>query len=373
MLRNVRAEGVLTRPPWIVWAGLAVVLAAAAVLSFDALRALAVAVAIPGHLAWLLPIAVDAGAAVSCATWLGGRTTPDAARFAGRMTWALLAVTVAGNAGQLGMHAHDVVPPWWVAVAVGSIPPAIVGATVHLVVLLVRRRPEVVVEELPAPVPELAPTLPEPEREIVERAAGVPVRLIYKDRPTAVYRMFSLDGVLLYVGITLDLTTRLSTHRRHKAWWPEVAHIDVEMYPTRAEALAVEHELIATDQPVHNTQPGSLTDPLVRAAVVAEDRKGPMSAYTVGVQPADDGPDPEQDEQVPAQPSDDEHFSAVQDLADQLGRRPTRQAVRDLTGVGATRADRLRNAVRTGGLVRTDEPVQPAGVEPERELAEAMT
>lgn len=131
----------VTRPPRIVWVGLAVVLAAAAVLSFDALRALAVAVAIPGHLAWLLPIAVDAGAAVSCATWLGGRTTPDAARFAGRMTWALLAVTVLGNAGQLGMHAHGVIPPWWVAVAVGSIPPAVVGATVHLVVLLVRRGP----------------------------------------------------------------------------------------------------------------------------------------------------------------------------------------------------------------------------------------
>ena len=141
--------GPVTRPPWVVWLGLAVALAAAAVLSFDALRALAVAVAIPGHLAWLLPIAVDAGAAVSCATWLGGRTTPDAARFAGRMTWCLIAVTVIGNAGQLGMHAHGVVPPWWVAVLVGSIPPAVVGATVHLVVLLVRR-----------PVVEVAATAP---------------------------------------------------------------------------------------------------------------------------------------------------------------------------------------------------------------------
>lgn len=129
----------MTRPPRIVWAGLAVVLVAAAILSFDALRALAVDVAIPEHLAWLLPIAVDAGAAVSCATWLGGRTTPDAARFAGRMTWCLLAATVVGNAGQLGMRAHQIAPPWWVAVLVGSIPPAVVGATVHLVVLLVRR------------------------------------------------------------------------------------------------------------------------------------------------------------------------------------------------------------------------------------------
>lgn len=125
--------------PWIVWAGLTVVLAAAAVLSFDALRSLALAVSIPETFAWLLPIAVDAGAAVSCAAWLGGQTAPKAARYAGWMTWSLLVVTVAGNAGQLGMHAHKVNPPWWVAVLVGTIPPAVVGATVHLLVLMSRR------------------------------------------------------------------------------------------------------------------------------------------------------------------------------------------------------------------------------------------
>lgn len=130
------------RPPIVVWAGLAVVLAAAAVLSFDALRGLGVAVRISDRLAWLLPVAVDAGAAVSCATWLGGRSSASAARFAGRMTWALLAVTVLGNAAALGMHAHDITPPWWVAVLVGSIPPAVVGSVVHLVVLLVRRTDE---------------------------------------------------------------------------------------------------------------------------------------------------------------------------------------------------------------------------------------
>jgi hypothetical protein len=147
------------RPPWIVWLGLAVVLAAAAALSFDALRGLAIAVGIPGHFAWLLPIAVDAGAAVSCATWLGGRTTPDAARFAGRMTWSLLGVTVVGNAGQLGMHAYGVTPPWWVAALVGAIPPAVVGSTVHLIVLLVRRSeatetggPKIQTDETAAPV-----------------------------------------------------------------------------------------------------------------------------------------------------------------------------------------------------------------------------
>lgn len=130
----------MKRAPWIVWLGLAVVLAAAAVLSFDALRGLALAVSIPGHFAWLLPIAVDAGAAVSCSVWLAPSSPRDASRFAAKMTWSLLVATVAGNAGQLGMHAHGVTPPWPVAVAVGAIAPAVVGAVVHLVVLLVRDR-----------------------------------------------------------------------------------------------------------------------------------------------------------------------------------------------------------------------------------------
>lgn len=131
-------EGPPSSAPWIVWLGLAVVLAAAAVLSFDELRDLALAVRIDEHLAWLLPITIDAGAAVSCATWLGARTDARSARFASWMTWALLAVTVAGNAGQLGMHAMGILPPWQVAVLVGTIPPAVVGSTVHLLVLLVR-------------------------------------------------------------------------------------------------------------------------------------------------------------------------------------------------------------------------------------------
>jgi len=123
---------------WIRWAGLAVVLAAAAVLSFHGLRDLALAVSIPDGLAWLLPVAVDAGAAVSCACWLSRELPADAVGFARWMTWLLLGGTVVGNAAQLGMHASGLTPPWWVAVAVGAIPPAVVGGTVHLAVLVGR-------------------------------------------------------------------------------------------------------------------------------------------------------------------------------------------------------------------------------------------
>ncbi|MFC5996977.1 DUF2637 domain-containing protein [Pseudonocardia hispaniensis] len=122
----------------VMWAGLAVVLAAAAVLSFDGLRSLALAVGIGPHLAWLLPVVVDAGAAVSCAVWLSRRVPEDAARWARTMTWSLLTLTVAGNAAQHGLHAAGAAPPWWAAVVVGAIAPAVVGAGWHLAVLVGR-------------------------------------------------------------------------------------------------------------------------------------------------------------------------------------------------------------------------------------------
>lgn len=161
-------------------AGLVVVLAAAAVLSFAALRDLAIAVRVHEQLAFLLPIAVDAGAAVSCTVWLSPSVQADARRFACWLTWLLLGATVIGNAGQLGMHAHGITPPWWVAVLVGAIPPAIVGGVVHLLVLVNRAPSAPVVqdesvEEFPqlderglsrywdtAPQAELPPAQPRP-------------------------------------------------------------------------------------------------------------------------------------------------------------------------------------------------------------------
>jgi hypothetical protein len=137
-------------------AGLGVVLAAAAVLSFAALRDLAIAVRVDTQLAFLLPIAVDAGAAVSCTVWLSPAVRVDARRFACWLTWLLLGATVIGNAAQQGMHAHGVTPPWWVAVLVGAVPPAVVGGVVHLLVLVNRTAaadPVLEVEDEAAQIP----------------------------------------------------------------------------------------------------------------------------------------------------------------------------------------------------------------------------
>lgn len=55
---------------WLTWISMAALLAAAAVLSFAALRDLAELCGVEPTLAWLLPISVDAGAAVSTAAGL---------------------------------------------------------------------------------------------------------------------------------------------------------------------------------------------------------------------------------------------------------------------------------------------------------------
>ena len=122
------------------------VAAAAAVLSFTALRDLAIVCGFAPGLAWLLPIVVDAGAAAGSLVWLA-RWTPAPARQYGRtLALLLLAGSVGGNALGHGLAAYNVRPHWAVVVAVSAIAPAVLAALVHLAVLVVRASP-------PAPPP----------------------------------------------------------------------------------------------------------------------------------------------------------------------------------------------------------------------------
>lgn len=125
------------------WILLGTVATAAAVLSFSALRDLAVLCAFDARLAWLLPITIDAGAAAGCLVWLKSGDTDGAERsFARSLTWALLASSVGGNAIVHYLTAYQITPPWWLIVAVSAVPPAVLGATVHLAVLVGRKTPD---------------------------------------------------------------------------------------------------------------------------------------------------------------------------------------------------------------------------------------
>ena len=117
---------------------LTAVAVAAAVLSFDALRGLALLCGFSRSLAWLLPVVVDAGAAAGSLVWLGGRAPARAGRFARALALVLLGSSVAANALSHGLAAYARQPPWWVVVLVSGVAPAVLGATVHLAVLASR-------------------------------------------------------------------------------------------------------------------------------------------------------------------------------------------------------------------------------------------
>lgn len=117
---------------------LLVVATAAAVLSFAALRDLALVCGFTPRLAWLLPVVVDAGAAAGSLVWLGGWAADTALRFARTLALGLLTLSVAANALGHGLAAFELAPAWWVVVIVSAVAPAVLGAVVHLAVLVGR-------------------------------------------------------------------------------------------------------------------------------------------------------------------------------------------------------------------------------------------
>lgn len=74
------------------------------------------------------------------------------------------------------------------------------------------------------------------------------------EAPTALYRLFDGDGVLLYVGITDGVKARFAQHAATKPWWPEVARKTVEWHPTREAAAVAEAQAIRAENPARNVQ-----------------------------------------------------------------------------------------------------------------------
>jgi predicted GIY-YIG superfamily endonuclease len=81
----------------------------------------------------------------------------------------------------------------------------------------------------------------------------------------ALYRHFDTDGVLLYVGISNNPSTRSQSHHRHSAWTDFVAREEVEWLPDRDTASAAERDAIKAERPLFNGV--HATDEAVRAGV----------------------------------------------------------------------------------------------------------
>lgn len=142
---------------------------AAAVLSFASLRDLAVRCGTAVWLAWLLPVCLDAAGMVSTRLWLAP-TSPAAARRSARsLALVMIGLSIIGNGLDHVLTAYGWRPAWWMLVAVAAVPPAVLGAVVHLAVLATGSDREPVAATEPA----AAPPQPAPELRHAERLAGM--------------------------------------------------------------------------------------------------------------------------------------------------------------------------------------------------------
>jgi len=76
---------------------------------------------------------------------------------------------------------------------------------------------------------------------------------------TALYRHFSSDEALLYVGISLSWLSRTKAHSRSAAWFEQIARVSIEWFETREAALDAERVAIKNERPkfnvIHNREP----------------------------------------------------------------------------------------------------------------------
>lgn len=78
------------------------------------------------------------------------------------------------------------------------------------------------------------------------------------EEPTAVYRFYDEDGVLLYVGIANGPSGRFDQHAKTKAWWLDVRTREITWYEDRRAAEVEEDRAIIVEQPKYNVR-GSAT------------------------------------------------------------------------------------------------------------------
>lgn len=91
-------------------------------------------------------------------------------------------------------------------------------------------------------------------------ARGLRPQVRGSDRPHYVYRCYDADGVLLYVGCTVDLAARRQAHAAQSWWFPQVDTYRATIYPSRNRALDVEAAAIASEHPLWNVRHQSFAD-----------------------------------------------------------------------------------------------------------------
>lgn len=69
---------------------------------------------------------------------------------------------------------------------------------------------------------------------------------------TELYRHWDKDDNVLYIGISVNASTRTIGHSRHGSWFSRVVKITIERYDTREEAMRAEAKAIMAENPPYN-------------------------------------------------------------------------------------------------------------------------
>jgi hypothetical protein len=77
------------------------------------------------------------------------------------------------------------------------------------------------------------------------------VHCLDRARPS-VYRCLSASGSGIYIGSSVKRTRRLEQHKKSADWWPLVADVEYEEFPTYAQAYAAEVAAIRAEHPACN-------------------------------------------------------------------------------------------------------------------------
>lgn len=159
----------------------------AAVLSFNSSRDLADMCGFHNWLSWVWPLCLDAVAYTSTRIWLSRNTDTDTRRYARGLALTGITLSLGANGLDLFLSVEKLAPIWGVVLLVGAIPPAMLAAVIHMLVmrrgLSAARKPRTVKTATPTPAPakpkavpakpEL-PTTPEPLASVTEMSATAP-------------------------------------------------------------------------------------------------------------------------------------------------------------------------------------------------------
>lgn len=88
----------------------------------------------------------------------------------------------------------------------------------------------------------------------MQRDVRFPPTMLVKVKGRWLYRLWSADDTLLYIGVTDRGRAREKEHARTKPWWPQVHYITVEPIATRAELMHLERVAIRKEHPLFNIQ-----------------------------------------------------------------------------------------------------------------------